>query len=346
LESFLETPFISRTPAGEQLAGPRPHSGTLQYSDNAPHNLPRRRRGRVLDTGAAPQREALVRATAMLRRSFNSRAILGCALALLFLTQFQGAALGRQSRPDTPKSKTAAKPKTAPAFAPKPAPAAPVPFAVGETLDYQVLWSQYSVHAATLEFSVVEKRDFYGHAAWHFRLLARTVNTMGTIYPLIDQFDSYTDAAQLASLQYELYIRELGKPESGVYRMSVGSESAVAGATLVRVLPGTRDAVGFVYALRAIDWQRTPEFDAPVFDGRQLYQVHARLESADDSVQIPAGHLPASRIAVDIFENGKIKQDTRFQVWLGKDAAHTPLLIAAEVPFGSARVELLSLPKR
>ena len=260
----------------------------------------------------------------------------------LLLCLMQSAAIGQQTHP----KQSAQKNKTAPAAAPKPAPEEAAPFAVGETLEYQVLWTQYHVHAATLEYSIVEKRDFFGHAAWHFRLRAHTVNTMRTVYPLDDQFDSYTDAAQLEGLQYEVYLHELSTIQSNIYRTSSAAEPVPAGASLARVLPGTRDAVGVLYALRANDWQRTPDFHTPIFDGRNLYDVHARLEAADDSVQVPAGQLPASRIGVYVFENGKPRADISFQVWLGKDAARTPLLIAADVPIGTARVELLSLPKR
>ena len=275
----------------------------------------------------------------MSRTSINANA--KCLLALLLLWPAQSPAAGQQSRP----KQTYTKKRAAPGTAPKPADA-PVPFAVGETLTYQVLWTKYRVHAATLQFSIAEKRDFYGRAAWHFRLVARTINTMRDVYPLDDQFDSYTDAAQLASLQYEMYLRELGSPQDSVDRMSNAGTTAPAGTHVSRVPPGTRDAVGFLYALRANDWRRTPELDAPVFDGRNLYDVHARLESADDTVQVPAGQLAASRISVSVFAGGKPRQDITFHVWLGKDSARTPLLIEAEVPIGTARVELLSLPKR
>jgi hypothetical protein len=280
----------------------------------------------------------------MLRKSLIVSLGLWASFALLValsvLGETQSSAAGQQSRPKQSSSKT----KAAPAIPAKPD--ALVPFAVGETLEYQVLWTQYHVHAATLEFSVVEKRDFFGRPAWHFRIMAHTTNTMRTVYPLDDQFDSYTDAAQLTSLQYEQYLRELNSPQNTVYRMSSATEPAPAGASAVKVLPGTRDAVGIVYALRANDWARATEMDAPVFDGRNLYDVHARLEAATDIVQVPAGQLQATRIAVDIYENGKLREDTRFRVWLGKDAARTPLLIEAIVPIGNARVELLSLPKR
>lgn len=286
----------------------------------------------------AAELKTFVPANRMLRKSLIVSPLL---LATFVLSaQMQSPAARQQSHP----RQTNTKAKPIPAIPAKPD--AVVPFAAGEKLEYQLLWSSYHVHAATLEFSVVEKRNFFGHSAWHFRLVARTINTMGTVYPLSDQFDSYTDAVQLSSLQYEQYLHELTTTQSFVYRMSSAGEPAPVGASAVRVLPGTRDAVGFVYALRAVDWQHTPQLNAPVFDGRNLYDVHARVEAVNDTVQVPAGHLPATRIAVDVYENGKLRQDTRFHLWLGKDAARTPLLIQADVPIGTARVELLSLPKR
>ena len=48
----------------------------------------------------------------------------------------------------------------------------------------------------------------------------------------------------------------------------------------VLVQPGTRDPLGGFYALRAVDWQHTSELHVPVYDGSDLYEVRARLESA------------------------------------------------------------------
>src|SRR5665213_1042290 len=91
------------------------------------------------------------------------------------------------------------------------APEAAVPFHTGERLDYRVLWSKYSVNAATVEFQVVERGSFFGHTAWHFRALAHTIDTMRILYPLDDQFDSYTETAHLTSVEYEMYLHEQGK---------------------------------------------------------------------------------------------------------------------------------------
>ena len=104
------------------------------------------------------------------------------------------ASAGQTRRPARPAPKPATK---------QPQRNAIVPFDTGERLSFRVIWSKFSVNAATIELSVVERRDFFGRPAWHFRALAQTIDTMRVIFPLEDQLDSYTDAlrAQLASIR-------------------------------------------------------------------------------------------------------------------------------------------------
>jgi hypothetical protein len=121
--------------------------------------------------------------------------------------------------------------------------------------------------------------------------------------------------------------------------MDTGEESIPNGVSAARVIPGTRDPLGFLYALRATDWKKTPELRAPVFEGRHLYDVQARLAESS-TIKVPAGQFSASKIRVQIFERGKELTDTSFSLWLADDAGRTPVLIEADLPIGSARVEL------
>jgi hypothetical protein len=205
-----------------------------------------------------------------------------------------------------------------------------------------VIWSKFAVSAGTVDLLVAQHGNFFGHPAWHFQIRAATVQTMRLVYPLDDQFDSYTEAIKLASLQYEMYLHEQGKQENNTWRMTTGGEAAPADATAARVVPGTRDPVGFIYALRAADWKTTPEVRAPVFDGRHLYDVDAKLGLPNGHVTVPAGDFDASRIDVRLSERGQEVADTNFSLWIAQDTARTPVLIEAAIPLGTARVELTS----
>jgi hypothetical protein len=241
--------------------------------------------------------------------------------------------------------------KSSKSRAKRPVPAVPsapaaiaVPFRPGETLEYRVLFSKYAVNAAKIETTVIEQRNFFGRPAWHFRASAHTMDTTRVLFQLDDQFDSYTSALNLFSLQYELYLHEQGKQQTSVYRMTTDNEPAPEDVTALRVAPGTRDAVGFLYTLRANDWQSTPEVRAPVFEGRRVYDAVAHLETAQGSVTVQAGTFSASHISVRLFDRGKEVTDTRLGLWIAKDAAHTPVLIEADIPVGTCRIELVHLP--
>ena len=268
-------------------------------------------------------------------RQSRSAALLLVAIVVcaVMITPLGSAQKSKRSKPRVKTPAVAAAPTVA-----------PVPFRSGELLQYRILFSKYAVNAARVETAVVEQRDFFGHLAWHFRAIAHTIDTTRLLFAIDDQFDSYTSAASLFSLQYEMYLHEQGKAQTSLYRMTGDGEPAPEDATALRVVPGTRDAISFLYTLRATDWQRTPELRAPVFDGHRLYDVVARVDTLQETITVPAGDFPAFRIALRLFEHGKEVADTRLWIWIARDATHTPVLVEADIPFGTARNELTHLP--
>jgi len=264
----------------------------------------------------------------------QSRYIRGAAILVVLLVCVS-VIFAQKSKRSKPRPKTPA--NAAPTLA-------SVPFHAGEILEYRVLFSKYAVNAAKIETSVVELRSFFGHQAWHFRAAAHTMDTTRMLFAIDDEFDSYTSAASLFSLQYEMYLHEQGKEQTSLYRMTTNADPAPPDVTALRVDPGTRDAIGFLYALRAADWQLVPELKAPVFDGRRLYDAVSRIDTPQGNVSVPAGNFPAFRIATRLFDHGKELTDTRLWLWIAKDAVHTPVLVEAEIPIGTSRIELLHLP--
>jgi Protein of unknown function (DUF3108) len=220
-------------------------------------------------------------------------------------------------------------------------PDAAVPFRAGETLQYQVAWAAFT-SAASVQLSVPERRDLFGWGTWHFRASAHTLNTVRTLFPIDDQFDSYTDTATLESRQYEMYLNELGKKQDRMFHLLPQGQAPRGDVARVIVLPGTRDPLGALYSLRGVDWQKTPEFRAPVYDGRDVYEIRARRDAPDEDVSVAAGKYSASRVTIRLFLHDKEISGMKFSAWFAHDAARTPVLIQADLPFGNLRVELTS----
>jgi hypothetical protein len=210
----------------------------------------------------------------------------------------------------------------------------------GEVLEFTANVSKLS-NVANLRLQVAEHRNFLGKSAWHLQAFAHTENPLRMVFELDDQFDSYSDAAAFTSLQYEMHLNERGQKVESVQRMlPSGKEPAPADAIAARVLPGTRDPLGMMQYLRKVDWSKTPEVRSAVYDGHKLYDVRAIFAGSGEAVAVPAGNFTASKIDLKVFENGVESKDAHFTLYLSNDAAHTPVLLEATMPFATARVEL------
>jgi Protein of unknown function (DUF3108) len=216
-----------------------------------------------------------------------------------------------------------------------------LPLRSGEVLEYTANVSNLN-NVADLKLEVAGRGNFLGKSTWHLRAFAHTQNPLRMVFELDDQFDSYSDAGTLTSLQYEMHLSERGQKVESIQRMTVtGKEPASADATQARVLPGTRDPLGMMQFLRNADWTKTPEVRCPVYDGHKLYDVRARLAGTSEAVNVPAGNYTASKIAIRVFDNGAEMKDASFTLYLAKNDARTPVLLEAVMPFATARVELL-----
>jgi hypothetical protein len=216
-----------------------------------------------------------------------------------------------------------------------------VPLRAGEVLEYTANVSKLN-DVATLRLQVAGRGNFLGKSTWHLQAFAHTQNPFRMVFELDDQFDSYSDAGTLASLQYEMHLSERGQKVESVQRMTAtGKEPASTDATQAQVLPGTRDPLGMMQYLRNVDWTKTPEVRSPVYDGHKLYDVRAKLLAASEKVDVPAGNYTASKIGIRVFDDGVEMKDASFSLYVANNAARTPALLEAVMPFATARVELL-----
>jgi hypothetical protein len=211
----------------------------------------------------------------------------------------------------------------------------------GETLEYDANVTKLNSTVANLKIVALEKRSAGGKGSWHLQAFAHTENPYRMVFELDDQFDSYSDAGSMTSMQYEMHLSERGQKVDSVQRMLPSlQEPAPDGASAARVLPGTRDPLGMLEYLRGVDWSRTTEVRSPVYDGHKLYDVRAVLVGKPAAVSVPAGKFSAIRIEIHVMDNGTEMKDAHFLLDLTNDAARLPVLMEAVLPVATARVEL------
>lgn len=273
---------------------------------------------------------------------------LGCAAGGYYWVRERNAGLARASdslrTPATelpavaPSSST---PNSSPSKNGEPVVDPGLPLRRGEVLEYTANVSSLS-NVANLKLQVGERKDFFGKSAWHLQAFAHTESPLRMVFELDDQFDSYSDAVTMTSLQYEMHLSERGQKVDSVERMTAtGKEPAPPDATETRVLPGTRDPLGMMQFLRNVDWTKTAEVRSPVYDGHKLYDVRAKLVSAAEAVTVPAGSYKTSKIEIRVSENGQEMKDAHFTMYFANNASRTPVLLEAVMPFATAQVQLV-----
>jgi Protein of unknown function (DUF3108) len=231
--------------------------------------------------------------------------------------------------PGQPAAPAARKAPPEPSFIPQ----------MGEVLQFSASLAKVS-NVASLKLTVVDKNEVNGRPTWHFQATAKTQNALRLIFELDDRFDSFSEGNSFTGVQYEMHLSERGQKVQSVQRLTTtGKEPPPQGTSAAVVLPGTRDPLGMMQYLRSVNWDQTREVKSPVFDGRKLYDVRAKLIGTSEIV-VPAGRFTAATIEIRVFDNGTEMKDARFTLYLAHDAARTPVLLQAVLPFGEARVEL------
>jgi len=146
-------------------------------------------------------------------------------------------------------------------------PPTPTALRLGEVLEYSANVSNLN-NVATLKLQVVDRGNFLGKGTWHLKAFAHTENPLRMVFELDDQFDSYSDAATLASMQYEMHLSERGQKVESVQRMTATGKEPAAPAPRRRACsqaPAIRSAL--MQYLRNVDWTKTPEVRSSVYDG-------------------------------------------------------------------------------
>ena len=245
----------------------------------------------------------------------------------------------KESSPEQPNAASANQPSESPAK--KPAPEPPFAPQPGEDLQFAASLAKVG-NVASLRLQVIDKKELNGKPAWHFQATAKTQNAMRLIFELDDRFDSFSEGNSFTGVQYEMHLNERGQKVQSIQRLTnTGKEPPPPGMSAAVVLPGTRDPLGMMQYLRSVNWDPTREVKSPVFDGRKLYDVRAKLIGTSEVV-VPAGRFNAATIDVRVFDNGAEMKDAHFTLYLAHDAERTPVLLQAVLPFAEARVELQS----
>lgn len=219
----------------------------------------------------------------------------------------------------------------------EPARQVPVPFSVGERLEYDVKFGVLKVGSGRME--VVGVESIRGREAWH---TAFTVKGGTFFYKVNDRLESWIDVENFASLRHVQDLQE-GKrdrerryeifPDRMVYTENEGDEQPTARDPL--------DDGSFLYFIRTVPLTVGQTYDFPRYFKPDRNPVRVRV-LRKESVKVPAGRFDAIVIQPIIKSKGIFSENGRAEIWLSDDDRRIMLQMKSNLSFGTLNLYLKS----
>jgi uncharacterized protein DUF3108 len=248
---------------------------------------------------------------------------------------------GQQPRPRTPATPAPRAPSRTPAKPPAaPAREATVPFRVGETLTYDVSWSQF-LTAGTATTRVVEKTPVPGSsAAYNIVADGRPVPLVARFYPVYYKMVSLLDSFSILSAQTSTYSEENGRKRESNTRFDRGARRAFyeAPAEAIKenfdIPANVQDGLATLYAVRGHAFRSGERFSIPVADDGSLYSVEFETRGPE-RVRVPLGDVEAWNLILTILDDRRQPAARNSVVWISTDTRRLPVKLQSDLPVGS-----------
>lgn len=239
----------------------------------------------------------------------------------------------RTPAPRTPAARAPARP------APPPAREASVPFRVGETLTFDVSWSQF-LTAGTAVSRVVEKKSSSGSTAYAIVADGRPVPLVARFYPVYYKMDSLLDSFTILSAETSSYSEENGRKRQSNTRFDRAARRAYYDAptesakTNFEIPTNVQDGLATLYAVRTHVFRAGERFTIPVADDGSLYSVEFETRGPE-RVRVPMGDLDAWNLKLTILDDKRQPAANNTAVWVSTDARRLPVKLQSDLPVGS-----------
>lgn len=226
------------------------------------------------------------------------------------------------------------------------APDVRVPFQVGETLTYDVSWSNF-VTAGRATLRVTDRKPLAaGRSGYGLQVEAQSVSVAASLYKLYYKIESVLDATSLASVRSSNYSNEGGRIR--VKSISFGPNNTgdveIRTSNVTRrkltLPPHTLDMLSAIYVLRALAVKPGDTLTMPIVDGDTVSRLRLSF-GGKEMVTTGLGKLPGWKVTpVMLDDRGRPTTTRRLTFWLSDDASRRPLRFEAALPIGAVTLTL------
>jgi hypothetical protein len=217
---------------------------------------------------------------------------------------------------------------------------APVPFAVGERIEYTGKFTFIKAGRAEL---VVEAIDtLRGAESWRFSFMTE-VAKFG--YENHSVFKSWTGTQDWISRQFQKEVTENGKerneifriyPDSGFYRRNENTETFATSTIPL-------DDVGFFYWIRTVPLEVGKTYHYENYYRADRNPVTVKVEKRETKKMPDGTKVPVLLLRPIVDEdNGMFSKKSKAKLWLTDDELRIPIAIETNLFIGNMKLEMVS----
>jgi hypothetical protein len=222
------------------------------------------------------------------------------------------------------------------------APLLDLPFKIGEQLNYQIYLAGSTQSVGSITLTVRARGRYFNRDGLLFAATAQTTPPGARVFPVSDQINSYVDPTTLLPFRTEVALSE-GKYH---HRINYNIDQNRGAATpekgeRIEIPVGTHDLVSLVYAIRTFDVTplRHNAISIMAIDRPRTLSVSSlRRETIELNGQ------KISAILLSLTTDDPQPDRMQVRIWVGEDARHLPLRIAAVTELGAVRADLAINP--
>lgn len=217
-----------------------------------------------------------------------------------------------------------------------------VPFAVGETLVYDVSWSSF-VTAGQATLTVRERAPVAGSTAYHLVADGRPTALVSQLYNLYYRVESWLDTSNLLPRRASTYLEEGRRKRSTLTTFDQQAHKAVYESSAPRknftVPPLVQDPLSALYVVRALRPSSGAQLSMPVVNNGELLRAEITT-GGPESIECALGTVQAMRIDIKLTDAKGEPVGRNTAVWLTMGRRQVPVQIQAELAIGSFRLVL------
>ena len=213
----------------------------------------------------------------------------------------------------------------------------PVPYGVGERLEYEVKFGRLKVGSGTMEVSGLQ--EVRGRETWHIVFTVRGGNFM---YRVNDRYESWIDTRTGNSLRFRQDQHEGNRDVDRTFEIhpdrAVFSENEDPEEPSVH---NPLDDGSFLYFVRTIPLNigETYSFERYFRPDRNPVTIRVLRR---ERIRVPAGEFDAVVIQPIIKSRGLFSEDGHAEIWLSDDENHMMLQMKSRLKIGSLNLFLKS----